>query len=254
MIPRAEGPFLDTHYYYGSEWYDKRPFGYNWFPHHRAPIPRRYLMVPDEDDLSNIVWKEDNETNTNKEFVINRSKLVTALFTTMQKIVTVTVCGPKEEDDVSVDLIVGRKYGITYMTEAGLKVASGYLRLISDDVPDEKTEYVTRISDAARHAWIGLDCSTRGKSDTRKIWISSIREIKALEDDEDYNGDNTQDLSDSQKLYNLLTMVTELYNTCPEKLEAALLGIAENNAAITSAKEEIIQKIDDESTTIQSMI
>ena len=179
---------------------------------------------------------------------------MTALFTTMQKIVTVTVCGPKEEDDVSVDLIVGRKYGITYMTEAGLKVASGYLRLISDDVPDEKTEYVTRISDAARHAWIGLDCSTRGKSDTRKIWISSIREIKALEDDEDYNGDNTQDLSDSQKLYNLLMMVTELYNTCPDKLEAALLGIAENNAAITSAKEQIIQKIDDESTTIQSMI
>ena len=106
MIPRAEGPFLDTHYYYGSEWYDKRPFGYNWFPHHRAPIPRRYLMVPDEDDLSNIVWKEDNETNTNKEFVINRSKLVTALFTTMQKIVTVTVCGPKEEDDVSVERTV----------------------------------------------------------------------------------------------------------------------------------------------------
>ena len=49
-------------------------------------------------------------------------------------------------------------------------------------------------------------------------------------------------------------MVTELYNTCPDKLEAALLGIAENNTAITSAKEEIIQKIDDESTTIQSMI
>ena len=75
-----------------------------------------------------------------------------------------------------------------------------------------------------------------------------------MEDDEDYNGDNTQDLSDSQKLYNLLMMVTELYNTCPDKLEAALLGIAENNTAITSAKEEIIQKIDDESTTIQSMI
>ena len=45
-----------------------------------------------------------------------------------------------------------------------------------------------------------------------------------------------------------------ILKTCPDKLEAALLGIAENNAAITSAKEQIIQKIDDESTTIQSMI
>ena len=82
MIPRAEGPFLDTHYYYGSEWYDKRPFGYNWFPHHRAPIPRRYLMVPDEDDLSNIVWKEDNETNTNKEFEANTKDIFLYLFET----------------------------------------------------------------------------------------------------------------------------------------------------------------------------
>jgi len=251
MIPRAEGPFLDTHYYYGSEWYDKRPFGYNWFPHHRAPVPRRYLTVPDE-DLSSIVWKEDNETN--EEFIINRSKLVTALFTTMQKIVTITICGPKEEDDVSVDLIVGRKYGITYYTEGGLKVASGYLRLISDDVPDEKTEYITRISDAARHAWIGVDCSTVGKSDTRKIWISSIREITVLEDDENYTGDVSEDLSDSQKLYNILTMVTELYNTCPDKLEEALAAIAQNGADIASAREQIIQKIDEESTAIQSKI
>ena len=78
----------------------------------------------------------------------------------------------------------GSRYAVTYITEHGLITSIGRLEIIGDSVPDVCTRYVNATNMAAAStAYIGMDCSTEGNSDKRKIYIATIRFIQAIEDD-----------------------------------------------------------------------
>jgi len=80
---------------------------------------------------------------------------------------------------------VGNRYADTYITEHGLITSVGRLELIGESVPDVCTRYInTNNMAAASTAYIGMDCSTEGNSDKRKIYIATIRYIQELEDGE----------------------------------------------------------------------
>lgn len=106
--------------------------------------------------------------------------------TSVVKTLKVTIYGTSSDQDKTVEMKVGNRYAITYITEHGLITSVGRLELISESVPDTCTRYInTTNMAAASTAYIGVDCSTECNSDKRKIYIATIRYIQALEDGEE---------------------------------------------------------------------
>lgn len=120
--------------------------------------------------------------------------------TSVVKTLKVTIYGITQDQDKTVEMKTGNRYAITYITEHGLITSVGRLELISDSVPDECTRYISSANMAAAStAYIGMDCSTEGNSDKRKIYISTIRYIQVIDDDkstdaEDANLDNSENI------------------------------------------------------------
>ena len=68
-------------------------------------------------------------------------------------------------------------------------------------------------------AFLGMDCSTRGKADRRSIYIASIRDINPLDIDEEYKKPEVpSDVREHSILEKLQTLVKEI--------EAGDIGIA----------------------------
>lgn len=105
--------------------------------------------------------------------------------TSVIKTLKVTIYGTSTDQDKTVEMKVGNRYAITYITEHGLITSVGRLELISESVPDNCTRYINATNMAAvSTAYIGMDCSTLGNSDKRKIYIGTIRYIQELADNE----------------------------------------------------------------------
>lgn len=106
--------------------------------------------------------------------------------TSIEKTLKVTIYGTSKDQDKTVEMKVGNRYAITYITEHGLIMSIGRLEIISESVPDECTRYINAVNmSAVSTAYIGMDCSTEGNSDKRKIYIATIRYIQELEDGEE---------------------------------------------------------------------
>jgi hypothetical protein len=145
------------------------------------------LGIYHSDDTS--TWLSGSAAATkNFNIVAGRgANVVPAVMEVNFKTLKVTIYGATEEDDKTILMQVGKRYAITYMTQSGLRTADGYLRYISSSIPDECTRYISATNPTeVALSFIGLDCSTKGISDKRKIYIASIRGIEALADDEDY--------------------------------------------------------------------
>lgn len=105
---------------------------------------------------------------------------------TVIKTLKITIYGTSADKDKTVEMKIGDRYAITYITEHGLITSVGRLEVISESVPDACTRYINAINMAAvSTAYIGMDCSTEGNSDKRKIYISTIRYIQELKDDDE---------------------------------------------------------------------
>ena len=129
--------------------------------------------------------------------------------TSVVKTLKVTIYGTSKDQDKTVEMKVGNKYAVTYITEHGLITSVGRLELISDSVPDTCTRYINATNmAAASSAYIGMDCSSEGYSDKRKIYIGTIRYIQVLEDGSDVE-----------------TEVEEESKSIKERLEELLLAI-----------------------------
>lgn len=103
--------------------------------------------------------------------------------TSIIKTLKVTIYGVSPDQDKTVEMKIGNRYAITYITEHGLITSIGRLELISESVPDDCTRYInTNNMAAASTAYIGMDCSSEGNSDKRKIYIGTIRYIQLIED------------------------------------------------------------------------
>lgn len=210
---------INGHYMFGNTFIQPEMPIYYRIPHHNmAPVLRPMPPYPDmanrpiscpngkfscclgyEDSANKIDTPYDDssydENNCECEdcpFVTNgiiRDPLmfnVVNIETSVIKTLKVTIYGTSVDKDKTVEMKVGNKYAITYITEHGLITSVGRLETISDSVPDVCTRYInTNNLAAASTAYIGVDCSTEGNSDKRKIYIATIRYIQALEDGEE---------------------------------------------------------------------
>ena len=235
------GPYIqDGHYVYGNMLNQPYPPYYNSSWYHRQP-PRRSLSSLLEFYDDGTAYLPDNIPG-NVEFAPIRSPLASNIVnieTLAFRSLRIKLYAVKEEDDIDLVLELGKTYSVTYLTEGGLKVATGVLKLIDSTIPDTCTRYIGEFNETVATAWIGLDCSTTGKSDKRKIFIASIRTIEEVpEDDPNYVPPtvDSDGLTDSQKLNTIL----ELFTRCGNKLDLILSKVENpDNASIAKKLEDM---------------
>ena len=191
------GPFIkDCHFQYGKNacCYPKPTF-YDCITHlqpairdfpNKCPYTDGTPFIPDQSEPSDSINRDTLKYN----LVNIETKLITSL--------DVTLYGTGKELDKHFVMEIGKRYSITYITEAGFKVATGVLREISNNIPDTCTRYIGEYRAPAINAYLGMDCSKEGESDKRLIYICSIRDIEELADGQEPS--NFESLSDSEKL------------------------------------------------------
>ena len=212
------GPYIvDGHYMYGNTFCMPRPPYYNTICHHRAPgfraFPPRMIADRAGDGVGYSEPEGFSSGDGDCTHVVRSSSLPNITSVTAKKITTLRVklWGLSTDDDYSVDLEIGNRYAITYLVTGGYSVADGYLEYIDSSISDSCTTYTGNYQEDVVQAYIGLDCSTTGKSDKRKIYISSIRKIEELEADEDYSATVEEDV-DSLDTEGLLKKVIYMLN------------------------------------------
>jgi hypothetical protein len=195
---------------YGNTFFDEEVPKYNSTKHHKLPRVRGLEAHKVFDD--GTAYKFDT---VDEDGSIIRGKVpsIVNIETMMVKTLRVYLYGVTELDDQMFTLEVGKRYAITYLSEQGCRVADGYLRYLDTSIPEDCTKYIGDYSSTAAQAFIGMDCSSKGVSDKRKIYIASIRGIEVLDDDDDYTAPAEDD---DTKKYTLLdrldNIIAELEN------------------------------------------
>lgn len=250
-----KGPHTkDEHYVYGKPSPINQPYPayYNSSWYHRKP-PRRYL--------SDMIWFMDDGSSytidnrpADPNAKINRSLSrvnILNIETIAVHSLRIKLYGPTEEDDIDLTLEIGNTYDIMYVTEGGLKVARGVLKIIDSSIPDTCTRYIGEFNPTINTAYIGLDCSTEGHSDKRKIYIASIRNIQKVEEDtEDMVAIN--DPTDSEKLDSIMKLLPSM----DSKLDQLICKLFAHDKNITTRLENMDpnQKIDYISAILEKVI
>ena len=211
---------INGHYMFGNTFIQPEVYGYKNLHHHMAPASRPMPPYPDMVNRpiqcpngGNCYFNHnDGITTIESQYADNaeacsdcedcpfsptgviRDPLVTSVVnieTSVVKTLKITLYGNTSDKDKTVEMKTGSRYAITYITEHGLVTLIGYLELISDSIPDECTRYINSNNAAAvSSAFIGMDCSTEGHSDKRKIYISTIRLVQSLDDNSLENPDD----------------------------------------------------------------
>lgn len=206
---------INGHYMFGNTFMQPEMPMYNRIAHHNmAPVNRPMPPYPDMEnrpvqchgkpgctlsyeECANKVDAPYNDSSYNsencKDCILSNSEIirdplmynVVNIETAIIKTLRVTIYGTSAVQDKTIDMQTGKRYAITYITEHGLIMSVGRLEVIGDSVPDTCTRYInTNNLAAASSAYIGLDCSSEGRSDKRKIYIATIRYIQELADGE----------------------------------------------------------------------
>lgn len=211
----GKGPYIrDDHYMYGSMHLQPYPAYYNsaWF--HRRP-PRRDLgslyQFYDDGNMYVLDCKDGDPSLPvlrNEKFhnVVN---IETLAFRSLR----IKLYAMEEENDTDIVLELGGCYQITYITEGGLKVATGVLKLIDSAIPDTCVRYIGEFNQLVTTAWIGMDCSVPGKSDKRKIYIAAIRAISIVDPAElgiKQSEVDTDTMTDSEKLNYMIGKIDQI--------------------------------------------
>lgn len=135
---------------------------------------------------------------------INRDDIpnIINIETTLKLSLELTLYGVTEKDDKKVTLETGKCYTVKYITECGLQVITGILTIIDSNIPLTPLRYVGEYNNEyVDTCYIGLDCSTVGKSDRRKIFISSIRDIKEyIEEKPSEDNTNSDDSTSTEEV------------------------------------------------------
>lgn len=214
-----EGPFINRRaYMYGHTFFEQEvPYYNSTACHHKPPI-RQFPDNRPFDDGSE--YKEDpaNTDSTDGNLGVARGSkdyMIVDIESQIIKSLKITLYGLTEEEDRVYTLEVGKRYAITYITQQGIRTADGYLRFLSTSIPDDCTRYIGNYSNSALQAFLGMDCSTKGVSDKRKIYVVTIRDIKPLEDDSDYTPP-----TDENSANVMLSEVLARLNKATKELEA----------------------------------
>ena len=213
---------INGHYMFGNTFIQPEVYGYKNLHHHMAPVNRPMPPYPDMGNASvqcpngggcyfnnsdGVTTVEGPYIEDSNAEVCNpvceecpfgsagviRDPLVTSIVnieTSIIKTLKITLYGNTTKKDKTVEMKTGSRYAVTYITEHGMATSVGYLEIIGDSVPDECTRYINGTNTAAiSSAYIGMDCSTEGHSNKRKIYISTIRLVQELEDNPFEDGD-----------------------------------------------------------------
>ena len=172
-------------------------------------MPYNIYAKPLHPSCCNISCKRKDGINPIAANIIN-------IESSIDRVLTITLYGVTQDLDKKIKLIIGNKYAITYITEYGFETVTGTLGEISKGVPDDCTKYVGNFNSSVTAAYIGLDCSTNGKSDKRLIYIASIRYIEAVFDDDE---DNHPEMTPDEKLNNMLTMISSSISLINQYIE-----------------------------------
>ena len=239
------GPYdKDAHYMYGNMNSQPYPPYYNSSWYHREP-PRRMLssLLEFFDDGSMYIAPDYRSANSGGIGTIARAPVATNIInieTLVLKSLRIKLYAIKEEDDIDILLELGKGYSITYITEEGMKVATGVLKIIDNSIPDTCTRFIGEFNNTVATAWIGLDCSTAGKSDKRKIFIASIRGIEEADiEDPDYNPPQV-DYTDGYKLNALFKALPGI----TDKIDQILIKVADNDEIMDKLNEmDVTEKL-----------
>ena len=242
---------IDGNYMYPNVMYEtRRPVPYYGSTRmHKQPGLRELPFNKIRDDgipysLDKPVW---TGSRTYSPIVSNFVNIETSI----KKILKVVFYGTSEEYDKTIEMEVGKRYGITYVTEIGLRSCEGTLREIANSIPDDCTRYVGEYNAVTQNAYIGMDCSVAGNSDKKMIYVATIRDIEELGEDENYESFITDDerLTDTQKLLKAIGLLRELKQleiTDSESISAAIDevdGKINNIDATTVRTEEAVNTI-----------
>lgn len=229
------GPYIvDGHYMYGNTYCidQHKPPYYNTICHHVAPVLRGFppRMIANRHG-DGVGYSEPESMGTTDSSgtctaVVRPSSMPNVVSVTAKKITTlrIKIWMANSKDDYYVDLEIGNRYAVTYLTPGGFDVADGYLTYIDSSISDDCTPYVGNYSEDVVQSYIGLDCSTTGKSDKRKIYLSSIRAIEALEADDDYEGMESDTVTTDDRLDTVIKQINRM--NCI--LEAGIIGIGDD--------------------------
>lgn len=240
------GPYpRDSHYVYGSMHMQPFPAYYNsaWFKRHPPRRDLGSLMMFCDDGSSYIPdWRPmDPNEPINRSPAVNR---IINIETIAWHTIRIKLYALEEKDDTDIILEIGKGYAITYVTEGGLKIANGILRVLDSTIPDTCTRYIGEFNTAATTAWLGIDCSTTGKSDKRKIFIASIRAIEEIDmSDPDYvpMEVDPETMNNSRKLSYLVSKMPELES----KLDQILVKVTDNKEVLSQfSNMDMVDKID----------
>ena len=242
----SKGPHTrDDHYVYGKPIPIRQPYPayYNSSWYHRRP-PRRFLsdMLWFLDDGSSYTI-DNRPSDPNAKINRSLSKVnIINIETVAIHSLRIKLYGATEEDDTDLTLELGKKYDIMYVTEGGLTVARGILKVIDSAIPDTCTRYIGEFNSLVNSAYIGMDCSTEGNSDKRKIYIASIRAIQEVIDEETEQLIAENDLTDSEKLDYMMSLLPGV----DEKLNKLLNKLAVHDKHISGKLDSmnLIEKID----------
>ena len=252
----SKGPHSrDDHYVYGKPSPIRQPYPayYNSSWYHRKP-PRRFLsdMIWFMDDGSSYTI-DNRPSDPNAKINRSLSKVnIINIETVAVHSLRIKLYGATEEDDIDLTLELGKKYDVMYVTEGGLTVARGTLKIIDSAIPDTCTRYIGEFNSLVNTAYIGMDCSTEGNSDKRKIYIASIRAIQEVIDEETEQLIAENDLTDSEKL----DYVVSLLPGMDEKLNKLLnkLAIHDKHIAGKLDNMNLIEKIDYLNQTLEQSL
>ena len=219
------------YYTYGISEYDQPSIPYyNASIYHKGDIREFPCKAIKDDGEPYLEYVTPNCCLTCKKCNgINRNLLVNT-FVNIQsyidKILVLKLYGITKDLDKTVSLKKDHKYCITYITEKGLITTVGVFKELSENVPDECITYIGNFSSISSAAYIGLDCSTEGKSDKRLIYIGSIRDIKEVFGE---NDDPYYNMSQNEKIAQIHVDIESIIQSITQYIEDNSVSDEEEN-------------------------
>lgn len=237
------GPYIkDGHYMFGNTFCENgRPPYYNCIPHHQQPGLRDFPNKQPFTDGTPFHPDSNNPNCTgncgcgNGTGNVVRSPLMYNLVNIETKLITslqITLYGVTKDLDKEIIMEIGKRYAITYITESGFKTADGILKEISKAIPDNCMRYIGEYNATAVQAYIGMDCSDKGISDKRMIYICSIRDIQPLEFDEEFVEPDTSNPEDAQTIEDLDLKIDILSDKMDGKMDEILEAVEHGSCFI----------------------
>ena len=215
----SESSFInECNFRYGITYNQPCPYEYGYKPHRKYGYRNFPIDAIRDDGMPYNVYAQPLRPSCccpscikrfNNELAAN----IVNIESSIDRVLTIKLYGTSKDLDKTIRMVIGNKYAVTHITENGFETSTGTLGEISANIPDDCVKYVGNYNTAVSSAYIGLDCSTDGKSDKRLIYIAAIRYIEPVYDDDQ---DQYPELTSEEKLNMMLSTLSSSITTIEE--------------------------------------